>query len=389
MARNEYILYRRASGGKGGKVYYVAFWDEEARRYTNRRSTGKTAPGDANNQARRWLKDGVPLRTGHTFYGHLEEFWKPDSAYLKRKVARGKVFSTTYIENGRRGIEKYVLPWLDAANKRRLPIEGVTAQLLEDLIAHLSSTGLGSSRVNGIMKSVRVVLSEASRLGTIKDNPAKRVEKLPDKPQSRDLLTVEEVRKIFALEWKDKRYRTASLLAGTTGMRLGEIRGLQAGDIVGDEIRVCHNWQDREGLKPPKWGSVRKVPVPSRTLEALHDLIDSNPWKDGFVFWGNSRGKPPSTTVIEDAFYSGMKAIGISEEQRRSRGLTFHQWRHWFNSVLRGRVPDHALRLLTGHSSEAMQDHYTEVTDEQRREVRLLAEGMLTDDASKGGEGGK
>jgi integrase len=388
MGRNEYILYRRASGGKGGKVFYVAFWDAEAQRYTNRRSTGKTAEGEADNQARRWLKDGVPLRKGHTFYGHLEEFWEPGSPYLKRKAGRGKVFSAAYVENARRGIEKYVLPWLDGANRRRLPIEGVTAQLLEDLIAYLSSTGLGPSRVNGIVKAVRVVLSEAHRLGEIQENPAKRVEKLADKPPARDLLTAEEVRKIFAPEWKDKRYRAANLLAATTGMRLGEIRGLQAGDIVGDEIRVCHNWQDREAdgekLKAPKWGSTRKVPVPSRTLEALHELVGSNPWGDGFVFWGHTRGKPPSTTVIEDSFYAALRAIGITEEQRKSRGLSFHQWRHWFNSVLRGRVSDHALRLLTGHSSEAMQDHYTEITDEQRREVKLLAEGLVEQEPGVG-----
>ena len=68
--------------------------------------------------------------------------------------------------------------------------------------------------------------------------------------------------------------------------------------------------------------------------------------------------------------------LGISEEDRRARGLTFHSWRHWYNSMLRGKVADHTLRALTGHKSEAMTDNYTEITADQRAAVGVLA-GLL------------
>ena len=60
--RKPFILYRRASGGLDGRIYYVAFWDPAARRYTNRRSTNKTAKGAAENQACNWLAEGLPVR---------------------------------------------------------------------------------------------------------------------------------------------------------------------------------------------------------------------------------------------------------------------------------------------------------------------------------------
>ena len=62
MERKLFILYRRASGGLGGRIYYVAFWDPAARRYANRRSTSKTAKGAAENQACNWLAEGLPVR---------------------------------------------------------------------------------------------------------------------------------------------------------------------------------------------------------------------------------------------------------------------------------------------------------------------------------------
>jgi integrase len=67
----------------------------------------------------------------------------------------------------------------------------------------------------------------------------------------------------------------------------------------------------------------------------------------------------------------------IPDAERRRRGLTFHSWRYWYNSMLRGRVPDHALRALTGHHSEAMTERYTEITADQRREIARLANGLV------------
>jgi hypothetical protein len=42
LVRQPFILYRRTSGARGGKVYYAAFWDGETCRY-HRRSTGQTS----------------------------------------------------------------------------------------------------------------------------------------------------------------------------------------------------------------------------------------------------------------------------------------------------------------------------------------------------------
>ncbi|MGA2478947.1 MAG: site-specific integrase [Spirochaetia bacterium] len=387
MERKPYILYRRASGGNSGKIYYVAFWNIETRNYTNRRSTNMTSNGAADNQARKWLAEGLPARDAETFIGYLEGFWANGSQYLAGREARLKPLSATYVINSRSAIAKYVKPWLVENGKEKLPLSGVTAGLLESLTLHLREKGLGPSRINGIVKAIRVPLSNASKMGRIRENPARQVEKLPDPAPKRQILETEEAQRFFALKWNDRRYYGINLLAATTGMRLGEIRGLQADDIKEDYIHVCHNWQDTEPegrkMKGPKHSTLanrkeRDVPFPPRLAPVLRELIKRNPWNDGFVIWGNSQGKPLSESIILRHFYEGLQAIGIGPEERERRKLNFHAWRHFYNTNIRPYVPDYQLRMLTGHTSEAMTERYTEITTEQRRAVAMIADGLFT-----------
>jgi integrase len=377
--RQSYILYKRRAGLKqsAGVQYYVAFWDAERRVYGRRRATGKTSIAAARAQADKWLLEGVPLRDAQTLLGYLAGFWQPDSPYLRRKLARERVLSPVYVRNCRSAIETHVRPFLEARGKARLPLAQATAGLLEDLVLALREKGLSPARINGVHNAIHVPLAEAVRLGSMAYNPAARVERLPDHPRQREILSLAEVRAFFALDWPDARLGAANLVAATTGLRLGEIRGLQAADLQPGYLRVRHNWQDEEGLKQPKWGSSRDVPLPARTEAALRALAAGNPWGNDFIFYGNLRGAPPARKTLTSSFADGLRRIGIDEGERKRRGLTFHSWRHWYNSMLRGKVPDHALRALTGHRGVAMTDRYTEITSEQRAAVAQLAEGLL------------
>jgi integrase len=109
----------------------------------------------------------------------------------------------------------------------------------------------------------------------------------------------------------------------------------------------------------------------------LRGLASINPWRDGFVFWGNRRDKPISTTMIERTYKATTAAMGIPEEERRRRRLSFHTWRHWYNSMMRGKVEDHVLRQLVGHTGEAMTERYTALPAETIKRVGELAEGLI------------
>lgn len=379
--RDEYILYRRADGAKEGKVWYVAFWNPERQEYDRRRSTGLTGRGDANSQARKWLAEGVPGHGGDTLNDYLAGFWAPGGAYARVKALAGRPLARAYLEASQRCIGKYVLPWLIERKKTKLALTEVTPALLERLVIDLHDTlHLAPRRVNAIRQAVSVALAEARRLGKLRFNPMQQVLKLKESKPRREILSMEEARAVLSGPWPDERHRLANLLAASTGLRIGEIRGLRAEAIVrrGEawELQVRTNWQDGEGLKAPKQDSYGDLPLPPLLAEALTGLASGNPWGNGFVFYGSRREVPVGKRELEQAFNAAVRAAGIPEEDRRRRGLTFHSWRHWYDSYLRGKLPDHALQRLTRHKSERLLDHYSHVTEEQRQAVVELAAGI-------------
>ena len=380
--RKPYILYKRTAGLKDSKrvQYYVAFWDHERREYTRRRATGQTNQGDADAVARKWLDEGLAATTP-ALYDYLSDFWAPAGPYAKSRTLRGRPLAADYLVSMHSAITKHVLPWLKAVKRTRLQLRDVTAGVLEQLVLSLHESGLAPRRVNAIRQAVGVPLGEAKRLGLIRHNPMTDVLKLAEPKPRREIFTLEEARKVLGGPWPDERHRLINMLAAATGMRLGECRGLLAEDLVQDGETWCivvrHNWQDGEGLKAPKWGSTRPVPVPARLAASLRELAAANPWGNAFVFYGSRGDIPIGKRTVSEAFNTAVRGAGIPEPERRRRRLTFHSWRHWYVATIRGAIPDHALQALTRHQSERMLDRYSSVTEEQRRAVTELADTLL------------
>jgi integrase len=379
MKRLPYILYQRKQGGKKGKVYYVAFWDAAGRVYKVRRSTGETSRALADREARKLLNEGVPLTSGTTFSDYLTAFWAAGGEYARAKLARGRKLSAAYQANSRGAVKKWVVPWLDDKHPR-LILEHVTAGICEGLLMYLNGAGMSARRANSIYQAVTVALSEAHRLGRIRENPARKVPRLAETHARREILTPAEARSFFALPWAEPRFLAINLLAATTGLRMGECLGLRDecvhSDSAGDWIDVRGNWQAGEGMKAPKWGSARTVPCPKKTVELLRSLL--NPWADGFIFAGDRVGRPLSKRKVENAFNAAIIAMRITEEERRRRGLTFHSWRHWYRSMLDGAgLSARAGDALTGHREEATGTRYTHITEDQKKAVASLGSDLL------------
>lgn len=382
--RQPYILYKRQAGLKqsAGLQYYVAFWDPARHEYGRRRATGKTSKAAADDQARKWLAEGIPSRDSPTLADYLRDFWDPDGPYARRAQLRGHPLAADYLKGSRYAIARHIVPWLQDTRRSQLQLHQVTPAILEALVLWLSEQkGLSARRVNAIRQAVAVPLAEARRLGLIREDPMRTVLRLQEKSGDRQILSIEEARKILFGTWSDERYRLINMLAAATGMRLGECRGLLLEDLVRDGATWCitvrHNWQDGEGLKAPKWGSSRAVPFPEGLVRGLQQLAGGNPWGNTFVFYGDRRDVPVAKRAVESAYNAALAGAGIPDAERRRRRLGFHAWRHWYNSMLRGQLPDHALRQLTGHRTEAMTDRYTELTPEQRQAAAALSSRLF------------
>lgn len=383
--RKPFIVYKRRAGITAKKKdhyqYYAAFWNPERQLYDRRRATSQTSEAAAEAVARRWLDDGIPEASSLSLHDYLDQFWAADGAYARGWVLRGRPLAADYLVSMRSAVTRHVLPWLKKTRRSRLLLAAVTPKILEELVLALHGSELSARRVNGIRQAVGVAMGEAKRLGMIPRNPMSEVLKLAESKPQREILTIAEARKVLGWSWPDDRYRLINMLAAASGMRLGECRGLQADDVIRDgdawRIVVQHNWQDGEGLKEPKWGSRRPVPIPARLAEKLQELAAANVWENGFVFPGARRDVPLAKRAISETFNTAVRAAGIAEADRRRRRITFHAWRHWYVAYIRGKIPDHALQQLTRHRSEQMLDRYSPVTEEQRRAVAELTKGLL------------
>lgn len=97
-----------------------------------------------------------------------------------------------------------------------------------------------------------------------------------------------------------------------------------------------------------------------------------------FIFHGLKLTQAIDHKAIEKRYKNAFAEIGIDEEQRKSRNITFHGYRHFFNTFMRGRVKDSQLQKITGHKSIEMTEHYDHQLVEEFHIIRGIQEEMLS-----------
>ena len=74
--------------------------------------------------------------------------------------------------------------------------------------------------------------------------------------------------------------------------------------------------------------------------------------------------QPVAENLMSSSLFKAMRQIGITYQQRRDRNITFHSWRHWFNSLLiNAKVPLQKIQAMTGHLTNEMTQHYYHFDD--------------------------
>lgn len=357
--KEDFSVFPRKTSKKTS-VYYYRTYDEDGNR-TNPRSTGQTSKSAAKTYCKELQKKGLLIPSKDmSFESFARGWWEYDTcAYIQGKLARGHSFSRNNANIRRGMVKNHILPYFGYKRLKNIRPADIEKWLLQYV-----SKGYSSSAVNNTLLVLKIMLSEAERLGYIPRNPAKQIEPIKNSVKDRKLITSDEVKTLFNPDtidqvWPNRLSYTANLLAISSGMRLGEVQGLQAEDVYDTYVYVQRSLErGGYGLKETKTQDKRMIPLPAETLSALRILIREN--KEGFVFSNNAGKDPVDHTSITRPFYKALKVIGISEEDRKSRNITYHMWRHYYNSRLRAAgIPDSKIQMLTGHRTDEMVRHYT------------------------------
>jgi integrase len=309
---------------------------------------------------------------------YLSDFWTPDSEYanFKRDVQK-KSLSPGYIKMNREDVRRHVEPFPGFASET---VGSLTKATLKKWLIWLAGRKIirrkkdgtviegdiiTGRRANIVIQSVRVAIRWAVDNEEIDTDPFRKLGEVSEEHKEKGVLTFAERDRLKALPVADYRTRLFMFLGSLCGLRRGEMRGLQWGDIADGVITVQHNYQDNEGLNPPKYNSVRKVPITS-DLQKMLDIAREKAFHtspDSFVLESPQRpGKPLNNNFFREGVTKELESIGITAAQQKERFITCHSLRHTFVTLaeLSG-VPDVIIRALAGHKSVQVQQKYSHV----------------------------
>jgi integrase len=383
VVHKSFNLHKRPTTKKNQYVYYCQFYDDEGNRLTAK-STGQTSKAAAEVWAQEQLKRGlIKPQKDITFGQYTQDWWVYDRCpYIQGKLARGFVLSKVHAADMRSILTRHILPYFEKKKLQKINSRFIEKWMLV-LREKIGKTGnkLSPTTVNRCLTCLKVMLKEAVRLEYLNNNPAASVLPLKENQKRKSILTENEVKMLFgtgALQevWGGDLYHySLNLLSATTGMRIGEIRGLMNQYVFEKYIDVQWSW-GKFGLQRPKRDSMRKIPIPQVTSTALHELISISPYPEpeSFVFYGINGKRPIENKGIYVKFYSALAKIGVTPETRRERVVTFHSWRFLYNSIMRGRIPEAKLQRLTGHQTKQMIEHYTKWSIEDFKDVLNIQE---------------
>jgi len=290
---------------------------------------------------------------------YLLEFWDYEvSPYRKERAILGKELSYTYFETAFGRIKKYWVPRLEGKH-----IGDITADDIAAIYDDPKVQKLSRKTIKDIINIMVIAMTWAHQKHL---TPISNFEDFPKitagKPKKKEILRPEHVKKLFEVQWDNNMCRLANILAMYTGMRASEVQALRVCDIKDNYIWISHAWDDHIGLKSPKNGEERPVPISKELRESLLNMARFNPkynkYKDeSFVFFGLTGEKPVSQRGFNKFL---QRALGESGYEN-PKNIGFHCWRHGFCTEARTVVhDDRMIREVSGHKSPEVFNHYAD-----------------------------
>lgn len=340
----DYTLYPRKMRD-GRQVWYWRTYQDGRR--TGGRSTGKTTKREARAYCNALLKEGRLVRLEDPlFRDFARNFWDWDRCpYIRwRNAGRGRPVGQRHAGVERGFLTTRIMPYF-----KDYRLSEITDVMIEDWITGQADEVAPATCAN-LIRNLKTMLNWAVKRKLLHTNPAAGIS-IRRTSAPRGILTMEEARALFTDRnaWRDDVSYALNRMAAETGCRQGELLRLQRDDLADDHVILRRT----KGEDPNR---TFVVPVPKATIELVRALPVDGPFV--FSLDGGESAYPPWDVTTR--FYEALRAIGITAENRAERNITFHSWRHFFNTYLRGRgVPDAKIMAVTRHKTAAMMERYT------------------------------
>jgi integrase len=294
-------------------------------------SIGKTFARAADAHA--WERDqlrhreqGLTSNAGRITFATWCDTWLESSRHLSDGTA------ATY----RRDLDRYILPVLGD-----IPLGRLTADHIDGYLNTVAGQFAPSS-VHRHYRTIHRALAVAVERRRLAYNPATPVQ--PPKVTHAEMRFLTAAQVDLLADAVSDRYRAWVLVAGWGGLRWGELRALEPGDVVGDRVAVH---QQLDGAKLKTAASVRNVKLPGSVADILTDHLDRFSTVD--LVFPTGRGGPMSHASFSgNVFKPSLVRAGLDRDTR------IHDLRHTAAALAIAAGPGchpKVLQMRLGHAS--------------------------------------
>ena len=317
--------------------------------------------------------DGTPIHK--YFYGENKkdaerkyEEWKstPPADFMFDDIAQYYIDNVLSVSDyARSTITLYTSSYKYIKGKINKPLSDLSAQDIQLVYNSLPITKAVMKSVHKFMSGLFRWLSQNDYCDNLIQNVIVPRKKDNKKSDEITLWTDDELHTILD-NLGENRKRFFIVCAVYTGMRLSELKGLKYSDFRGDFISIERQCYKGE-IKPPKWKSVRSVPIHDRVraefeihkerhLKEMHD----NNYETDYIFTTDT-GNLYDDGDLRRALDRYYKSIGVPSKKLHAYRATF------CTNLCKSGVPIQIASKLLGHKSiEVTSKYYTSISDQEK-----------------------
>ncbi len=254
-------------------------------------------------------------------------------------------------------LDKWVNPFMGD-----MPLSSVGNLAVKGLVAKMVAQKRAPKTIKNVVQVAKMVVASAVNDEGDQVYPRKWNHEFIDLPEVKHQHTPtfsgEDVNKIVSSA--KGQYRMLYALLAGTGMRIGEVSGLEIEKHIGQDASTIMVQQSVwSGLvQPPKTNNAtREIDLHSDIAQMLKDFVQER--KTGFLFLSRA-GKPLcQTNVLKRSLHPILKVMG-----RDKAG--FHAFRRFRTSWLRkNRAPEDLIRFWLGHANRSVTDGYSKLSEDR------------------------
>jgi len=304
-----------------------------------------------------YLTKVVAQETGTTLKAR-SIVWMANCKHRKRKPIK-----PVTLVNWQSYLDNHILTVLGSQ-----PIVAVNNASMKQLVEVLVGKGLSPASIKNICLVVKLVKASAVDENGDELYPMKWNAEFIDAPivdsrkQHTPSLTGGEVTEIVAAV--EAEMKMLFVLAAATGLRAGELLGLEIRHFDGRNIKVEQSVWRSDAQAPKTQNAYRTVDLHPEVAKLLSGFIGSR--TSGYIFC-TSNGKPlGQSNILRRSLHPVLERLGVKR-------CGFHAFRRFRNTYLRNYTscPNGLRNFWLGWSGKDMSDHYDKIREDAvfRREV--------------------